>query len=120
VRMALAAQAAFAPIGASWSKRGHALALGIGVAQGYATLGAIGFEGRWDYAAIGGVTNLASRLCAEAQGGQILACQRTMASVEDVVEAEPLGLLSLRGFSQPVSAFRLKSLKPQKMGSGPN
>jgi class 3 adenylate cyclase len=111
VRMALAAQGAYAPVGAAWAKRGHQLALGIGVAQGYATLGAIGFEGRWDYAAIGGVTNLASRLCAEAQGGQILACQKTAASVEDVVDAEPVGPLQLRGFTRPIPAFRLTGLK---------
>jgi class 3 adenylate cyclase len=117
VRMALAAQSAFAPIGAAWAKRGHELALGIGVAQGYATLGAIGFEGRWDYAAIGGVTNLAARLCAEAQGGQILACQKTMAGVEAVAEAKPAGLLQLRGFARPVPAFQLLRLKS---GSGPN
>jgi adenylate cyclase len=116
VRMALAAQGVFAPIGAAWAKRGHALALGIGVAQGYATLGAIGFEGRWDYAAIGSVTNLAARLCAEAGAGQILTCQKTVASVEDVVEAEPLAPFALRGFSRPVSAFVLTRLKP---GSDP-
>jgi class 3 adenylate cyclase len=115
--MTLAAQGAFAPLGAAWAKRGHQLALGIGVAQGYATLGAIGFEGRWDYAAIGGVTNLASRLCAEAQGGEILACQKTLASVEDVVNAETVGPLTLRGFDHPISAFRLKG---PRMGSGPN
>jgi class 3 adenylate cyclase len=111
VRLALAAQQAFAPISAAWAKRGHQLALGIGIAQGYATLGAIGFEGRWDYAAIGGVTNLASRLCAEAQGGQILACQKTLASVESEVDAEPMGPLTLRGFSQPVTAFRVTGPK---------
>jgi class 3 adenylate cyclase len=117
VRLALAAQSAFAPVGTAWAKRGHQLALGIGIAQGYATLGVIGFEGRWDYAAIGGVTNLASRLCAEAQGGQILACQKTVASVEGEVIAEPMAPLPLRGFSQPVTAFRVTGLK---MGSGPN
>ena len=111
VRMALAAREAFAPIGAAWAKRGYELALGAGIAQGYATLGAIGFEGRWDYAAIGSVTNLAARLCAEARAGQILVCQKTMASVEDVVEAEPVGPLTLRGFTQPIAAFRLFGLK---------
>ena len=111
VRMALAAQAGFAPVAAAWARRGYELALGIGMAQGYATLGAIGFEGRWDYAAIGGVTNLAARLCAEAQGGQILACQKSMVSVEDVAEAVPVGPLSLRGFTQPIPAFRLVRLK---------
>jgi class 3 adenylate cyclase len=111
VRMALEAQAAFTPLGASWQKRGFALELGVGIAQGYATLGAIGFEGRWDYAAIGGVTNLAARLCAEAKGGEVLLCQRTMASVDDLVELETVGPLTLRGFAQPVPAFRVKALK---------
>jgi adenylate cyclase len=108
VRMALAARDAFAPLGAAWAKRGFELALGIGVAQGYATLGAIGFEGRWDYAAIGGVTNLAARLCAEAKGGEILVCQRTVASIDEFAASEPAGPLQLRGFAQPVPAFRLK------------
>jgi adenylate cyclase len=111
VRMALAVQDAFESVRRSWSRRGFELALGIGIAQGYATLGAIGFEGRWDYAAIGGVTNLAARLCAEAQGGEILACQRSRASVEEWVEAESVGPLALRGFTQPVPAFRLKGMK---------
>ncbi len=111
VRMALAAREAFAPIGAAWAKRGYELALGAGIAQGYATLGAIGFEGRWDYAAIGNVTNLAARLCAQAQGGQILACQKTVASVDELVDLESMGPLTLRGFSQPVPASRVKGLK---------
>ena len=111
VRMVLEARDAFAAVGAAWAKRGYELALGAGVAQGYATLGAIGFEGRWDYAAIGGVTNLASRLCAEAAGGQALICQKTMASIEDIAEAEPVGPLTLRGFTHPMPAFRLLRLK---------
>jgi class 3 adenylate cyclase/CheY-like chemotaxis protein len=105
VRMALSMQQSFVPLGAAWRKRGHELALGCGVAQGYATLGAIGFEGRWDYAAIGNVTNLAARLCAEADGGQVLVDRRIYASIEDVVEAASIGPLSLKGLSQPVSAF---------------
>jgi len=108
VRMALDAMQSFAPLAAAWAKRGFELALGAGVAQGYATLGAIGFEGRWDYAAIGSVTNLAARLCAEAKGGEVLVCQRTMASVEGDVALEPVGPLQLRGFAQPVPAFCVK------------
>jgi len=111
VRMALDAQGAFAPISAAWAKKGFELALGAGIAQGYATLGAIGFEGRWDYAAIGGVTNLAARLCAEAKGGELLICQRTMASVDEAAELEPVGPLSLRGFAQPLPAYRVTKLK---------
>jgi adenylate cyclase len=108
VRMACAALEAFVPLAEDWAKRGFELALGAGIAQGYATLGAIGFEGRWDYAAIGGVTNLAARLCAEAKGGEVLVCQRTRASVEGQAEFEPVGPLQLRGFAQPVPAFRIQ------------
>jgi adenylate cyclase len=105
VRMALAMQAAFPALGDEWGKRGFELALGCGIAQGYATLGAIGFEGRWDYAAIGNVTNLASRLCAEATGGQVLVDRKTMAKIEPLVDAMPVGPLALKGYSQPVPAF---------------
>jgi class 3 adenylate cyclase len=107
VRMALAMQQAFPPLGAVWKKRGFELALGCGIAQGYATLGAIGFEGRWDYAAIGNVTNLAARLCAEAEGGQVLVDRKTLARVEELVEASPVGPLTLKGFTQPVPAFAI-------------
>ena len=112
VRMALAMQQAFPPLGREWNKRGYELALGCGIAQGYATLGAIGFEGRWDYAAIGSVTNLAARLCAEAAGGQVLIDRKTMAKVEDLVEASPVGPLNLKGFAQSVAAFTVAGLKP--------
>jgi adenylate cyclase len=105
VRTGLAMQRAFVPLGDDWRKRGFDLGLGCGIAQGYATLGAIGFEGRWDYAAIGGVTNLAARLCAEAAGGQVLIDRKTMAKVEPLVETQPVGPLTLKGFAQPVPAF---------------
>ena len=105
VRMALAMQQAFPPLAEVWMQRGFELGLGCGIAQGYATLGVIGFEGRWDYAAIGNVTNLAARLCAEATGGQVLVDRKTMASVAAMVEATPLGPLTLKGLSQPVPAF---------------
>jgi adenylate cyclase len=107
VRMGLAMQAAFPALGEEWHKRGFELALGCGIAQGYATLGAIGFEGRWDYAAIGNVTNLASRLCAEATGGQVLVDRKTMAKVEPLVDATPVGPLTLKGFGLPVPAFAI-------------
>lgn len=110
VGAALAMQTAFEPIAALWKKRGHDLGLGIGIAQGYATLGAIGFEGRWDYAAIGTVTNLAARLCAEARGGQILVDRKTMAALEGAHDFHPLGPLALKGFEKPVPAFLLKTL----------
>jgi len=107
-RLALEMQAAFEPIAALWKKRGHALGLGVGIAQGYATLGAIGFEGRWDYAAIGRVTNLAARLCGEAESGQVLLDRKTMASIDGALEATPIGGRALKGFAQPVEAFALR------------
>jgi class 3 adenylate cyclase len=107
VKMALAMQAQFAPLRAAWKKRGYELDLGIGIAQGYATLGAIGFEGRWDYACIGSVTNLAARLCGEAKGGQIVTSQKTLARIEETTRAEPLGELTLKGIAQPVKAFNV-------------
>lgn len=108
--MALAMQQAFVAIGQQWHKRGYELGLGCGIAQGYATLGQIGFEGRWDYAAIGSVTNLAARLCSEAGAGQILADRKTMARVESLVRSTPVGPLELKGFKQPVPAFVLAGL----------
>ena len=110
VRMALAMQEAFPALAAEWRKRGFELGLGCGIAQGYATLGQIGFEGRWDYAAIGSVTNLAARLCAEATGGQVLVDRKTMARVESLVDATALGPLTLKGFTHPVPAFVLDGL----------
>jgi class 3 adenylate cyclase len=96
---------------ATWRKRGHQLDFGVGIAQGYATLGKIGFEGRFDYAAIGTVTNLAARLCGEAEGGQILISQRVCAAVEALVIAEPVGNLALKGFVKAVPAFSIRELK---------
>src|SRR5438132_1230514 len=94
-----------------WRKRGYDLDFGVGIAQGYATIGAIGFEGRMDYGAIGTVTNLASRLCGEAKPRQILISQRVLGAVEALVEAEELGGLALKGFSKPVAAFNVLQLK---------
>jgi class 3 adenylate cyclase len=111
IRMALAMRDRVAHLSIGWRKRGHDLALGVGIAQGYATIGAIGFEGRWDYGAIGTVTNLAARLCGEAKPGQILVSQRLVGAVEPLVKAEPLGELSLKGFSKPVPAFNVVGLK---------
>ena len=109
VKAALAMLDAFTPIAALWKKRGYELGLGVGIAQGYATLGAIGFEGRWDYAAIGNVTNLAARLCGEAKGGQILADRKTMAALDGVFDFDSVGPLTLKGFAQPVPAFSLRN-----------
>jgi class 3 adenylate cyclase len=109
VRAALAAQQAFVPIAGHWQKRsGFELGLGVGIAQGYATLGAIGFEGRRDYAAIGNVTNLAARLCSEAKAGQVLLDRKSMAALEGAFQFEQIGPFTLKGFSQPVPAFLLK------------
>ena len=115
VRMALALQEAFTPISAAWSKLGHEVGLGVGIAQGEATLGVIGFENRWEYAAIGNVPNLAARLCGAARAGEIILDAQTERDVAHMAETEPMGTLTLRGFSQPVAAFRLKALK-QKIG----
>ena len=109
VKAALATLQAFETIVAYWKKRaGLEIGLGIGIAQGFATLGAIGFEGRWDYAAIGKVTNLAARLCAEAKSGQVLADGKTATALEGVFDFDALGPLSLKGFAHPVPAFSLR------------
>jgi len=98
-------------LAARWRRSGFELHMGVGVAQGYATIGAIGFEGRLDYGAIGSVTNLASRLCAEAAAGQILISQRVHAEAGALVDAEPIGELHLKGFQRAVPAYRVRGLK---------
>jgi class 3 adenylate cyclase len=104
VRMAIAIRERFAPLADAWAKRGYELGVGIGIAVGYATLGRIGFEGRYDYGAIGNVVILASRLSSQAAPNQILLSQRAHAMVEAVIVVEPVGDLSLKGFSRPVPA----------------
>jgi adenylate cyclase len=91
----------------AWRKRGYELGLGAGIALGYATCGEVGFESRSDYAAIGAVTNLASRLADEAAAGQVLIAQRLYAEVESDVEVEPVGEFTLKGFQRPVTAFNV-------------
>jgi class 3 adenylate cyclase len=98
---------------AQWQRRGHALDFGVGIAQGYATLGMIGFEERVDHGTIGPVTNLAAGLCAEVLGGQILISQRVYVALEELLEAEPLGEFSLKGFLQPMPVFNMRALKEQ-------
>ncbi len=110
VGMAIAMQERFASLIDDWHKRGYDLAMGIGVAQGYATIGAIGFEGRRDYGVIGPVTNLAARLCAEAKGGQILISPRVHASVSSLVRCELVGELALKGFHRPVIVHAVTGL----------
>jgi len=107
-RMALAMQADFVALRERWRKLGHDLDLGIGIARGFATLGAIGYEGRVDYSAIGSVVNLAARLCGEAQGGQTLIDRRAHAGLPDGFAIEPLAPLALKGFDRPVPAFVLR------------
>jgi class 3 adenylate cyclase len=111
IRMAVAMRQEMQALTERWRKRGHQLEFGIGMAQGDATLGMIGFEGRVDYAAVGPTTNLASRLCDAAQGGQILISQRAFAGVEALVEVEPLGNLALKGLRHPILAFNVIGLK---------
>jgi adenylate cyclase len=111
VRMACALQEAFMPISAAWSRIGHEVGLGIGIAQGEATLGVIGFENRWEYAAIGNVPNLAARLCGAARAGEIMLDAQTEQEVRHVVETEAVEPLALRGFQQPIVAFRFRALK---------
>jgi class 3 adenylate cyclase len=109
--MAIAMRDQVRELAAAWRKRGHDLGLGVGIAEGYATIGAIGFEGRWDYGAIGTVTNLAARLCGEAKGGQILVSARVAGAAEDGIDLEPVGTLTLKGFLKPVEAFNVVGLK---------
>jgi class 3 adenylate cyclase/CheY-like chemotaxis protein len=111
LRMALGMRHRVTALSVGWRKRGWELGLGVGIAQGYATLGAIGFEGRWDYGAIGTVTNLAARLCGEARAGQILISQRLLATIDGLVECEPVGELTLKGFQRPVTGFNVLRTK---------
>jgi adenylate cyclase len=111
VRMAVAMRDVVTGLAARWRKRGWELALGVGVAQGYATIGAIGFEGRMDYGAIGTVTNLAARLCGEAAGGQILVSARVAAAVEELIEADDVGPLALKGLARPVPIWSVRGLR---------
>ncbi len=110
--MALRMQEAFHPLRARWSKLGYELDLGIGIAQGYATVGAFGYEGRVDYTAIGGVVNLAARLSGEAAAGEILIDRRTRAALDDATKVETVGPLALKGYAQPVPAYRLSGVIP--------
>ena len=111
VEMAFVMQNDVLKLSAQWKKKGYSLGLGIGISQGYATVGAIGFEGRIDYGAIGTVTNMANRLCDLAEPGHVLVSQRVFADVEELVFAEDLGDVSLHGFKRPVRAYRLLDIK---------
>jgi class 3 adenylate cyclase len=109
--LALGMQDRVGELSGDWRKRGYDLGLGAGIAVGYATLGRIGFEGRYDYGVLGSVTNLAARLSDAAESGQTLLSQRAYAALEGRVEAEPLADLQVKGFSRPVEAYRLLRLR---------
>jgi class 3 adenylate cyclase len=116
VTMAVSMRDRVAELADGWRRRGNDLGFGIGIAQGYATLGRIGFEGRSDYAAIGSVTNLAARLCAEAAAGQILVAQRVYTATEGLASGESVGELELKGFSRPVRTFAVTGLAEPRAG----
>jgi class 3 adenylate cyclase len=106
--MAIDMHAAYEALAPVWRARGYELGLGIGIAMGYATIGAIGFEGRRDYAAIGTVMNLSARLCGEAKAGQILIDRKVKASVGSHIRSEAIEDLRLKGFAKPVPAYLIK------------
>jgi adenylate cyclase len=107
VRMAVEMREAMSELTAKWRKRGHELDFGVGIALGYATLGRIGFDGRYDYGAVGSVMNLAARLCSEAKGGQIVISERVYSETEELLSAESVGELTLKGFMKPVAAYNV-------------
>jgi class 3 adenylate cyclase len=107
VRMAVEMRDTIGTLCEKWRNRGHSLGFGVGIALGYATLGQIGFEHRLEYAAIGSVTNLASRLCDEAKAGQVVVSRRVFGMVERFVDAAPLDDLVLKGFNHPVLAMEI-------------
>jgi class 3 adenylate cyclase/CheY-like chemotaxis protein/DNA-binding CsgD family transcriptional regulator len=123
VRLAVAMRARMRELSASWRKHGYELGFGVGIDLGYATLGTIGFEGRFDYGAVGSVVNVAARLCDEARDGQILVSQRVHAIVEELVEASTLGELTLKGLLKAVHAFDVAGLRaaltPTPLGGDP-
>lgn len=111
VRMALEMREAARALGVKWSRLVGDLGVGIGIANGFATLGLIGFEGRWDYAAIGTVTNLSARLCALAQSGQVLVSDRLLSRVEEKFESKAVGDVDLKGLARPVKAHEVVALR---------
>jgi class 3 adenylate cyclase len=113
VKMAVEMRDTIGALTERWRNRGHSLGFGLGIALGYATLGQIGFEQRLEYAAIGSVTNLASRLCDEAKANQIVVARRVYGAVEQWVEAKPLDDLVLKGFNHPVLAVEILSWREE-------
>ena len=113
VLMALEMRGAIGALTEKWRQLGHEIGFGIGIAHGYATLGTIGFEGRFDYAAIGTVSNVASRLCDEAKPGQILISPRVLIAVKDAVTIEPVGEFELKGIRRPIAAYNVLATTPK-------
>ena len=112
VLMALEMRYAIGALTEKWRRLGHDIGFGIGIAHGFATLGTIGFEGRFDYAAIGTVSNVASRLCDEAKPSQILLSPRVLMEVEDAVTVEPVGEFALKGIRRPIAAYNVVAALP--------
>ena len=117
VSMGVAMRDRVGELAADWQRLGHDLQFGVGIAQGFATIGRIGFEGRADYAAIGTVTNLAARLCDAASASQVLVSERVLVAVEDAVEADPVDDLPLKGFSKPIRVFNVLGLQRAYVGA---
>jgi class 3 adenylate cyclase len=115
VQAALDMRTAIGSLTEKWRRLGHELGFGVGIAHGFATLGTIGFEGRFDYAAIGTVSNVASRLCDEAKPGQILISPRVLMAVEDAVSVEPVGEFKLKGISRSLTAYNVRSAVSAKI-----
>ena len=111
VRMAVALRDAMTEVTRRWSRLGHDLGFGVGIAQGYATLGEVGFEGRSEYAVVGSVANLASRLCDEARNGEILIAPRVQSAVEDLADSERLPDVALKGFHKPITPHNVLGLR---------
>jgi len=117
VRMAMEMREQVAQLTRKWRRSGHELGFGVGVAHGYATLGRIGFEGRFDYGAVGTVVNLAARLCADANDGQILIDSKVQTAIEETTETEPAGELLLKGFHRPIRAYNVLPSTEQGLGA---
>ena len=115
VLMALELREAIRALTATWSRLGHEIGFGIGIAHGFATLATIGFEGRFDYAAIGTFSNVASRLCDEVKPGQILISPRVLMKVESAVQVEPVGEFELKGIRRPMAAYNVVAPSPSKV-----
>ena len=111
IRMALAMRERERALSDKWHRRGFNLNFGLGIAQGYATIGKIGFEDRWDYTAIGTVVNLAARLCGVARAGEVLIPEPIFSAMEPVIEADPVGEFELKGFNHRVRAYRVLRMK---------